>query len=100
MKEIIKSVVSGSAPSYSLEVKLGDCRRAAAMQREAVQRSSGRSLEGLPLEGFDYDSVHSAHGHHGGLPRGQFQQGLQGHLLLRWSRIRLAQGWDDQSSRC
>jgi hydroxymethylglutaryl-CoA reductase (NADPH) len=56
-EEIIKSVVSGSTPSYSLEVKLGDCRRAAAIRREALQRSSGRSLEGLPLEGFDYDSI-------------------------------------------
>jgi hydroxymethylglutaryl-CoA reductase (NADPH) len=56
-EEIIKSVVSGSTPSYSLEAKLGDCRRAAAIRREALQRSSGRSLEGLPLEGFDYDSI-------------------------------------------
>ena len=53
----IKSVVSGSTPSYSLEAKLGDCRRAAAIRREALQRSSGRSLEGLPLEGFDYDWI-------------------------------------------
>ncbi|XP_059439860.1 3-hydroxy-3-methylglutaryl coenzyme A reductase 2-B-like [Corylus avellana] len=56
-EEIIKSVVSGSTPSYSLEAKLGDCRRAAAIRREALQRSSGISLEGLPLEGFDYDSI-------------------------------------------
>lgn len=56
-EEMIKSVVSGSTPSYSLEAKLGDCKRAAAIRREALQRSSGRSLEGLPLEGFDYDSI-------------------------------------------
>ncbi|KAJ7953253.1 3-hydroxy-3-methylglutaryl-coenzyme A reductase [Quillaja saponaria] len=55
--EIINSVVSGSIPSYSLESRLGDCRRAAAIRREAVQRISGKSLEGLPVEGFDYDSI-------------------------------------------
>ncbi|KAF7829083.1 3-hydroxy-3-methylglutaryl-coenzyme A reductase 1 [Senna tora] len=56
-EEIVKSVISGSIPSYSLESKLGDCRRAAVIRREVVQRSTGRSLEGLPTEGFDYDSI-------------------------------------------
>lgn len=56
-EEIVKSVVSGSIPSYSLESKLGDCRRAAAIRREVVQRTTGRSLEGLPIEGFDYESI-------------------------------------------
>lgn len=53
----MNSVVSGSIPSYSLESRLGDCRRAAAIRHEAVQRITGKSLEGLPLEGFDYDSI-------------------------------------------
>ncbi|KAI4314677.1 hypothetical protein L6164_027564 [Bauhinia variegata] len=56
-EEIVKSVVSGSIPSYSLESKLGDCRRAAAIRKEAVQRITGRLLHGLPLEGFDYESI-------------------------------------------
>ncbi|PON33391.1 Hydroxymethylglutaryl-CoA reductase [Parasponia andersonii] len=56
-EEIIKSVVEGTLPSYSLESKLGDCKRAAAIRREALQRATGRSLEGLPLEGFDYESI-------------------------------------------
>ncbi|KAF3440906.1 hypothetical protein FNV43_RR19192 [Rhamnella rubrinervis] len=56
-EEIVKSVVSGATPSYSLESKLGDCKRAAKIRREAVQRTLGRSLEGLPLEGFDYESI-------------------------------------------
>ncbi|XP_010515116.1 PREDICTED: 3-hydroxy-3-methylglutaryl-coenzyme A reductase 2-like [Camelina sativa] len=56
-EEIIKSVVEGTIPSYSLETKLGDCKRAAAIRREAVQRITGKSLTGLPLEGFDYDSI-------------------------------------------
>nr|ADX01170.1 putative 3-hydroxy-3-methyl-glutaryl-CoA reductase [Bacopa monnieri] len=55
--EIIKSVVDGNTPSYSLESMLGDCRRAAAIRREALQRATGKSLNGLPLEGFDYDSI-------------------------------------------
>ena len=54
---IIKGVVSGDIPSYSLESKLGDCKRAAVIRREALQRMTGRSLEGLPLEGFDYESI-------------------------------------------
>ena len=56
-EEIVKSVVSGSIPSYSLESRLADCRKAAAIRRSAVQMITGKSLEGLPLEGFDYDSI-------------------------------------------
>ncbi|KAK2988180.1 hypothetical protein RJ640_020662, partial [Escallonia rubra] len=56
-EDIVKSVVSGEIPSYSLESKLGDCHRAAAIRREAVQRITERSLVGLPLDGFDYDSI-------------------------------------------
>ncbi|XP_058767830.1 3-hydroxy-3-methylglutaryl-coenzyme A reductase 1-like [Vicia villosa] len=56
-EEVVQAVVSGSIPSYSLESKLGDCRRAAAIRNQAVERVTGRSLEGLPLENFDYDSI-------------------------------------------
>ncbi|KAK2977144.1 hypothetical protein RJ640_027757 [Escallonia rubra] len=56
-EEIIKSVVAGSTPSYSLESKLGDCKRAAAIRREALERITGKSLSGMPLDGFDYDSI-------------------------------------------
>ncbi|EXB56263.1 3-hydroxy-3-methylglutaryl-coenzyme A reductase 1 [Morus notabilis] len=56
-EEIIKSVVDGTIPSYSLESRLGDCKRAAAIRREALQRMTGRSIEGLPIEGFDYESI-------------------------------------------
>jgi len=56
-EEIAKSVVTGSIPSYSLESRLADCRKAAAIRRSAVQTITGKSLEGLPLEGFDYDSI-------------------------------------------
>ncbi|KAM7261514.1 hypothetical protein ACFE04_008881 [Oxalis oulophora] len=56
-EEIVKSVVEGKIASYSLEKELGDCRRAAEIRREVVQRITGRSLMGLALEGFDYDSI-------------------------------------------
>ncbi|KAI3992050.1 hypothetical protein MKX01_014941 [Papaver californicum] len=56
-EDIIKSVVDGETPSYSLETKLGDCKRAASIRREALQRMTGRSLNGLPLDGFDYESI-------------------------------------------
>ncbi|BAT75278.1 hypothetical protein VIGAN_01311200 [Vigna angularis var. angularis] len=55
--EVVEAVVSGSVPSYALESRLGDCGRAAAIRRAAVQRLTGRSLEGLPVQGFDYDSI-------------------------------------------
>lgn len=56
-EEIVKSVIDGIIPSYSLETKLGDCKRAAVIRREAVQRITGKSLTGLPLDGFDYNSI-------------------------------------------
>ncbi|KAH0897998.1 hypothetical protein HID58_047566, partial [Brassica napus] len=54
---IVKSVIHGAIPSYSLESRLGDCKRAATIRREALQRITGRSIEGLPLDGFDYESI-------------------------------------------
>ncbi|RRT36931.1 hypothetical protein BHE74_00030023, partial [Ensete ventricosum] len=56
-EEIVSSVVSGKIPSYVLESRLGDCRRAAGIRREALRRITGRTLEGLPLDGLDYASI-------------------------------------------
>uniref|UniRef100_M8CPS8 3-hydroxy-3-methylglutaryl coenzyme A reductase n=1 Tax=Aegilops tauschii TaxID=37682 RepID=M8CPS8_AEGTA len=56
-EEIVASVVAGKVPSYVLETRLGDCRRAAGLRREAVRRITGRQFEGLPLDGFDYASI-------------------------------------------
>ncbi|XP_019167976.1 PREDICTED: 3-hydroxy-3-methylglutaryl-coenzyme A reductase-like [Ipomoea nil] len=56
-EEIVKGVVEGRVPSYSLESKLGDCKKAAAIRREALERITGKSLHGLPLENFDYESI-------------------------------------------
>ncbi|KFK40113.1 hypothetical protein AALP_AA3G332100 [Arabis alpina] len=56
-EEIVKSIIDGIIPSYSLETKLGDCKRAVTIRREAIQRITGKSLTGLPLNDFDYDSI-------------------------------------------
>ncbi|KMT01597.1 hypothetical protein BVRB_9g215930 [Beta vulgaris subsp. vulgaris] len=56
-EQIVESVVNGTIPSYSLESKLGDCFQAAKIRREALQRITGRSISGLPLSGFDYESI-------------------------------------------
>lgn len=56
-EELISSVVAGTTPSYELEGKLGDCRRAVGIRREALRRITGSSLEGLPFDGFDYASI-------------------------------------------
>lgn len=55
--DLVTAVVSGSIPSYSLESSLGNSHRAVAIRRAAVERITGRSLEGLPMEGFDFDSI-------------------------------------------
>ncbi|KAI3736267.1 hypothetical protein L6452_15806 [Arctium lappa] len=54
---VIRAVVSGETPSYSLESELGDCKRAAVIRRMAVERIAGKSLDGLPVDGFDYESI-------------------------------------------
>jgi hydroxymethylglutaryl-CoA reductase (NADPH) len=56
-EEIVAAVVAGKIPSYVLETRLGDCRRAAGIRREALRRITGREMEGLPLDGFDYASI-------------------------------------------
>ncbi|KAK1313095.1 3-hydroxy-3-methylglutaryl-coenzyme A reductase 1 [Acorus calamus] len=56
-EDLVRSVVDGSLPSYTLESRLGDCRRAAGVRREALRRITGRSLDGLPINGFDYASI-------------------------------------------
>ncbi|KAK1307327.1 3-hydroxy-3-methylglutaryl-coenzyme A reductase 1 [Acorus calamus] len=56
-EDLVQSVLNGSLPSYALESRLGDCRRAAGVRREALRRITGRSLDGLPIDGFDYASI-------------------------------------------
>ncbi|KAF8654597.1 hypothetical protein HU200_061797 [Digitaria exilis] len=85
-EEIVASVVAGKIPSYVLETRLGDCRRAAGIRREAVRRLTGREIEGLPLDGFDYDSIV---GQCCELPVGyvQLPVGIAGPLLLDGQRF-------------
>ncbi|CAL5001231.1 unnamed protein product [Urochloa decumbens] len=84
-EEIVASVVAGKIPSYVLETRLGDCRRAAGIRREAVRRITGRDIEGLPLDGFDYASIL---GQCCELPVGyvQLPVGIAGPLLLDGQR--------------
>ncbi|CAO2173372.1 unnamed protein product [Urochloa humidicola] len=84
-EEIVASVVAGNIPSYVLETRLGDCRRAAGIRREAVRRITGRDVEGLPLDGFDYASIL---GQCCELPIGyvQLPVGIAGPLLLDGQR--------------
>lgn len=56
-QEIINSVISGEIPSYSLEKELDDTYRAVKLRREAIKRITGKRMEGLPMDGFDYDSI-------------------------------------------
>jgi hypothetical protein len=43
-EEIINSIVGGTIPSYSLESRLGDCKRAASIRREVLQKTQINSL--------------------------------------------------------
>jgi hydroxymethylglutaryl-CoA reductase (NADPH) len=85
-EDVVASVVAGKIPSYVLETKLGDCRRAAGIRREAVRRITGRQIEGLPLDGFDYTSIL---GQCCELPVGyvQLPVGVAGPLLLDGQRF-------------
>ncbi|KAL6656256.1 hypothetical protein ACP70R_007082 [Stipagrostis hirtigluma subsp. patula] len=85
-EEIVASVVAGKIPSYVLETKLGDCRRAAGIRREALRRITGREMDGLPLDGFDYASIL---GQCCELPVGyvQLPVGVAGPLLLDGRRL-------------
>ncbi|OEL34889.1 3-hydroxy-3-methylglutaryl-coenzyme A reductase 1 [Dichanthelium oligosanthes] len=56
-EEIVAAVVSGALPSHHLESRLGDCRRAARLRREALRRIMGRGVEGLPLDGMDCQAI-------------------------------------------
>ncbi|KAJ7568551.1 hypothetical protein O6H91_01G037300 [Diphasiastrum complanatum] len=56
-EDIALVVSSGKVPSYSLEAQLGDCTRAAAVRKRGTEIATGKSLDGLPLVGMDYQSI-------------------------------------------
>ncbi|KAF3640717.1 hypothetical protein T459_20092 [Capsicum annuum] len=72
-EDLVKDIF-GEIPSHSLESRLGDCYRAASVRREAVHRITGRSLDGLSLDGFDYQSIA---GHLISAASGQFMEGAR-----------------------
>ncbi|KAK2969052.1 hypothetical protein RJ640_002784 [Escallonia rubra] len=51
-EEVVKAIVAAITPFYSLESKLGDYYRADAIRRKALERITGKSLDGLPLVGL------------------------------------------------
>ncbi|KAK3029308.1 hypothetical protein RJ639_038406 [Escallonia herrerae] len=51
-KEVVKAIIAATSPFYSFESKLGDYYRADAIRMEALQRTTGKSLDGLPLVGL------------------------------------------------
>lgn len=56
-EDIARAVSTGTVSSYSLETELGDSLRATSVRRRAVELTTGRSLEGLPLIGLDYNTI-------------------------------------------
>eukprot|EP00253_Pinus_taeda_P034703 PITA_34703 len=81
-EDIAAAVSCGKVASYSLESALGGgCRRAASVRRRALEMTTSRCMDGLPLDGFDYGSII---GQCCELPLGyvQIPVGVAGHLLL------------------
>eukprot|EP01018_Ginkgo_biloba_P016262 Gb_10943 [translate_table: standard] len=56
-EDIAAAMCNGSVASYSLESSLDDCRRVASVRRRDLELMTDKCLDGLPLEGFDYDSI-------------------------------------------
>lgn len=55
--ELVAMLASGKLPPHSLEAQLGDCGRAVRLRRRWLEGECGVMPEGLPHEGFDYESV-------------------------------------------
>ena len=56
-ENLASAVAVGQVASHTLEAQLADTLRAVKVRRRAVELRSGRSLEGLGLEHYDYDPV-------------------------------------------
>ncbi|XP_074308682.1 3-hydroxy-3-methylglutaryl-coenzyme A reductase 1-like [Silene latifolia] len=78
---IVQSLLKGTMSSYSLEATLKDYKRAVIVRRKAVERAAGRSLTGLPVDGFNYEAIY---GQCCEMPVGyvQIPVGVVGPLLL------------------
>ncbi|KAH7421479.1 hypothetical protein KP509_13G059800 [Ceratopteris richardii] len=56
-EEIALAVSRGTVASHTLEANLGDASRAALVRKRSVELLTGRSLDGLSFEGFDYSAL-------------------------------------------
>ncbi|KAH7284961.1 hypothetical protein KP509_33G004400 [Ceratopteris richardii] len=83
-EDIAHVVAIGKVPSYVLEKDRADCCRAASVRKLAVAMTRGRSVESLPLVGFDYESVLGQC-----YEMGNIYKFLLGWLALFWSLWKL-----------
>ncbi|CAM9694841.1 unnamed protein product [Ascophyllum nodosum] len=59
-EEIVSCVESGKLKDHQLEKKLADHARAVTVRRSLFERRIGRSMENLPVEGYDYERIFGA----------------------------------------
>ncbi|CAM9914997.1 unnamed protein product [Ectocarpus sp. 12 AP-2014] len=59
-EEVAACVVTGKLKDHQLEKKLGDHARAVVVRRSLFERRIGRSMESLPVEGYDYERIFGA----------------------------------------
>mmetsp|Transcript_2185 Transcript_2185/g.6500 ORF Transcript_2185/g.6500 Transcript_2185/m.6500 type:complete len:596 (+) Transcript_2185:135-1922(+) len=55
--EVLELLDRGELAQHSLEKRLGDSRRAVDLRRKHFTSKLGTRFEGIPTDGFDYDSV-------------------------------------------
>eukprot|EP00903_Cladosiphon_okamuranus_P014119 g13122.t1 len=59
-EEVVACVATGKLKDHQLEKKLGDHARAVVVRRSLFERRIGRSMENLPVEGYDYERIFGA----------------------------------------
>eukprot|EP00904_Undaria_pinnatifida_P008450 jgi/Undpi1/4735/HiC_scaffold_18.g08088.m1 len=59
-EEVVACVVTGKLKDHQLEKKLGDHARAVVVRRSLFERRIGRSMENLPVQGYDYERIFGA----------------------------------------
>lgn len=59
-QQIAELVCDGVLNSHSLEDELKDCHRAVLVRRLVLEMQTSNSLQGMPVEGFDYSVVKGA----------------------------------------
>eukprot|EP00965_Chrysotila_dentata_P064078 2121785-Pleurochrysis_carterae.AAC.3 len=56
--QLVEKTVAGEIPVHALETQLSDCDLAVRVRRGWLTQNTNKSLSGLPMQGFDYKSVH------------------------------------------